>query len=159
MSDAISAAAEAVKSDARKIYFGIKPNVGVQLEPWPCYIVADSLVQQEARGTIYFLRLCVADPAAGLVDHDDTAYFDGEANRHGKLVHQDRLANYKSNRLGPHTSPRKNMVVHPEFILVRVMQGPDGKYKIEGMVKDGDHANDTSPLSPHMRGARACDIA
>ena len=113
--------------------------------------MADALVENEARGAVFFIKLCVADPATGMVDHDDTAYFDGDANRHGKLVHQDRLANYKTNRLGPHTSPRKNMVVSPEYILVRVMQGPDGNFKLEGMVKDGDSANVGSPLSPHKR--------
>ena len=140
MSDAVTQAAEAVRHDARKVYFGIRQNlnVGKQLEAWPCYIVAAAQVANEARGKAYFLKMCVADPAKGMVDHDDTAYFDGEANRHGKLVDQDRLTNYKHNRLGPSSSPRKNHMVDPEYILIRVMQGPDGKYHLEGLCKQGD---------------------
>lgn len=133
------AAAEAVRDDARKVYHGIRPNVAAQLEAWPCYNIVGHQVQQETRGVAYFLTMCVADPHAGLVDHDDTAYFDGEANRHGKLVEQDRLGNYKTNRLGPHTSPRKNKVVENEYILLRVLHdNASGQFKLEGMCKEGD---------------------
>ena len=79
--DAADAAAEAVKGEARKLYFGIKTNVGAKVEPWPCYRVIEWTSQNEMAGTAMFLKIMVADPAAGLVNGDYSMASDGTANR------------------------------------------------------------------------------